>query len=438
MVEKIIAISAGLYIPFVDGLDFLVKLFYRAKTTTRGNKIWPSSVREVPEDIEALKDPADSIIRHFMVKPYKVVVSVHNIAETFEEFKNNMEDFGYENVLVIDDASSDVTRHLLRKENFDFLSNNINLQKSASILKGIRSLPREIETIIIIDPDARILNLNSREYGKRISDIEEVISDFQKSGYEGCAVRVLAECQSLLEYLQNFEYKTCMSLAKKSLQGLCMTSGAFAIFKRNFIERVLTEHSKSVYGEDYETSLRILAAGGHIYYDGRLTVVTKQKKNLWDLTRQRMGWDLSLLKIQLLMMKRINFLTKNFISFYHYVIYNTIISIVLHPIRLVSIALLITSFLNIFDNLFMAGIIPDRYYSDPRLFGVFYISYVMIAYATLFFVERRRRDRYIYLLPLYPFYVLYLGLVPRTLGYLNFISLKIFKRKVVEDGYMYT
>jgi cellulose synthase/poly-beta-1,6-N-acetylglucosamine synthase-like glycosyltransferase len=78
---------------------------------------------------------------------------------------------------------------------------------------------------------------------------------------------------------------------------VCPVSKAFAFFKKCRIEEILSEHSKSVYGEDYETSLRLHASGGRVYYDGRLTVKTTQRRSLWDLTRQRMGWDLSLLKI---------------------------------------------------------------------------------------------------------------------------------------------
>jgi hypothetical protein len=49
--------------------------------------------------------------------------------------------------------------------------------------------------------------------------------------------------------------------------------------------------------------------------------------------------------------------------------------------------------------------------------------------------ERRRRKRHLLLVLAYPLYSMYLALVPRTLGYLNYFSILFFKRKIVEDGY---
>jgi len=229
-----------------------------------------------------------------------------------------------------------------------------------------------------------------------------------------------------------------MGLSKKAMGNSSIVSGAFAFFSRDYLEDILSQHSKSVYGEDYETSLRILSSGGHIYYDGRLTVLTKQRTTLFDLTRQRMGWDFSLLKINANLSGKLKSLPNRFYTWYHYVYYNIFLSVFLHPIRVLSITVLLACLVNLFDNLAHTHLIPDYPITNPMLFFLFYTFSLMVTYTLLWAVERRRRDRYLFILLVFPFYSLYMSLVPRTLGFLNYISIKTLGIKLVEDGYKYT
>jgi len=419
-----LALIVGLYIPIIDTIDMVIRIAYRYKFARQDKKTAAEQMA-----VEATQK---------MIRPYKVLMSVHNLASHFDEFKNNLKPYGYENVLVIDDTSTDHTAKLLKQEGIPYISNQINWQKPASILRGLRTLPPEIKTVIVIDPDARLLNLNPKEYNKEISDFQEVLMDFQMSDYDACAVRVLAECRSTLEYLQNFEYKISMGLTKKSMGVNSIVSGAFAFFKRDYLEAILTRHSKSVYGEDYETTLRILSSGGRIHYDGRVTILTKQRATLFDLTRQRMGWDFSLLKINAHLPRQLMSLPKKFYTWYQYIFYNIFLSVFLHPIRIVSITVLLACLANFFDNMARTHLIPDYAITNPGLFFLFYLFSLMVTYSLLFAVERRRRGRYAFILLLFPFYSLYMSLVPRTLGFLNYISIKTLGIKLVEDGYRYT
>jgi len=429
MVNGVLLLALGLYIPLIDSADCLLRLIRRRRIKGQREHIWPTSLRGIPQEDAAAAQRSDA-------KPYRVLVSIYNIADTFDEFKENVSRFGYENVLVIDDASTDKTPQLLKQEGIPFISNKVNLHKPASILRGLKALSEEIETVAVIDPDSTILNLNPREYNKDVSDFKEVLADFQSSSCAACAVRVVVRCNSLLEYLQNFEYKISMGLAKKSLEDFCAVSGAFAFFKRDYLQRILEGHSESIYGEDYETSLRILAGGGRIYYDGRLTVMTKQRNTIWSLSRQRMGWDLASMKINYFVLSKfLKKMPKKVFYIYQYIIYNTLFLILLHPIRIVSILFLSFSFLNLIDNVTRLNAIPNYFFNNPAFFLSYYLFHIVLVYALLFMVERRRRDRYLFILPIFPFYVLYINLVPRTLGFLNFFSILFFKKKVVEDGY---
>lgn len=431
MVEILLPFILGLYIPIIDSVDFLIRLLFRGRLRGSVNTVWPTSVQTIP--------PTPVVAPELrIIKPYKVLVSVHDIANEFSEFVVNMKPFGYEHVLVIDDASNDTTPLLLQQAGIPFMSNGTNRQKPGSILHGLETLAPEIETVIVMDPDARLLNLNPREFGKSISDFEEVLADFQHSGYDGCTVRVLSRCNSLLEYIQSFEYKISMGLARKSLNKFCFVSGAFAFFKRETLRRVLSDHSKSVYGEDYETSLRILAAGGHIYYDGRITVITQQRQTLWALTQQRMAWDFSLLKIHTQNVGKLFSLPKKFSLWYQFLVYNTLLAILLHPLRILSIGILGSSLLNIGDNLLHAQLIPDTILTDPGLFVLYYMFHLVVTCMWLLTIERRRRERYLNVIFVFPIYALYINFVPRTLGFLNYFGLITVRRKLFNDGYKYT
>ena len=424
----IISFALGLFIPIIEIVDLLLKLLLRSRVSRidKEGHAFPTSVKLSAEERADGGDPPS---------PYKILVSVRNIAPEFATFRDNLARFGYGNVLVIDDHSSDDTAELLRQSGIPFMSNEENLQKPGSILKALQGLPSDIKTIVVIDPDATILNLNPREFSKTISDFHEVLADFQKSGYEACAVRVAAHCDTLLEKLQNFEYKLTMGLVKKSLRQYVAVSGALAFYQRASLESVLQKHSKSVYGEDYETSLLLHAEQGRTYYDGRLTVVTSQRTTVKELTKQRMGWDLSLLKIHLHQLKSLKNIPKKPLYFYQYLIYNTLYLIVFHPVRILSVVFVGFSFTNLLDNALTLKLIPDYYFNNPIICLAFYGFAVIYSYLVLLVCERRRRRRYLLLVLLYPLYSMYLALVPRTLGYLNYFSLLLFRRKILEDGY---
>jgi hypothetical protein len=428
MKTLIISYALGLFIPIIEIIDLLLKLVLRSRVSRidREGHASPTSVKLSEGESESGENPG--------VRPYKILVSVRNIAPEFDTFSENLGRFGYANVHVIDDHSSDDTSELLRKAGIPFSRNEENLQKPGSILKALQELPDDIKTIVVIDPDARILNLNPREFSKTVSDFQEVLADFQKSGYDACAVRVVANCNSFLEKMQNFEYKLTMGLTKKSLRHYVAVSGALAFYDRACLERVLQKHSKSVYGEDYESSLLIHAGHGKAYYDGRLTVLTSQRPTLKELTKQRMGWDLSLLKIHLQQLKTLKSIPKRPLYLYQYLLYNTIYLIVFHPVRMLSVVFVMLSFANLVDNAAFEAI-PDYYFNDPIICVSFYGFSLIYTYLILLACERRRRKRYLLLALAYPLYGLYLALVPKTLGYLNYLSLVLFKRKLLEDGY---
>lgn len=428
MIELIFSYAVGLFIPLFDLIDLLVKVLLRRKVShiEQNKHASPASVKM--ENGKAVR----------YSKPYKVLVSVRNIEGEFDVFKQNLGYFGYENMLVIDDLSTDHTVALLQKEHIPFITNELNLQKPASISRGLKHLPPEVQTVVVIDPDARLLNLNPAEFQKTVSDFNEVLADFENSEYDACAVRVLVECGSFIEKLQNFEYKITMGVSKKSLRHFAALSGAIAFYKRDCLEAVLEEHSKSVYGEDYETSLRLHSVCGKAYYDGRLTVLTRQRTTLKELTKQRMGWDLSLLKNHVQLFKKLNKMPRSFLYFYQYVLYNTVYLILFHPVRILSGLIVCFSFINLLDNVSGLHMMPEHVLNSTYLFAAFYCFSLLYAGLALLASERRRRRRYILLMFVYPFYGLYLAVVPKTLGYLNYLSLVIFRRKIIEDGYVHT
>src|SRR5262249_1990156 len=145
----------------------------------------------------------------------------------------------------------------------------VNHKKPGALRQLLRTLPSEIQTVVILDPDVRFIAPS----GSARATLERVISDLQRSGAAACTPRVQARRGGWLEDCQGFEYELACGLGRKSLGDMACNSGV-SVYRRSALERVFERHSLSVYAEDFENSLLMLAAGERIYYDDRLVIET--------------------------------------------------------------------------------------------------------------------------------------------------------------------
>ncbi len=132
--------------------------------------------------------------------------------------------------------------------------------------------------------------------GTERTTLERVISDLQRSGAAAITPRVQARPGGWFEECQALEYELGCGLGRKSLGDSVCNSGV-SIYRRAALEDALSRHSLSIYAEDFENSLLLLAGGERIYYDDRVIFETKAKPTWRTLLSQRVGWSYGCLKL---------------------------------------------------------------------------------------------------------------------------------------------
>jgi cellulose synthase/poly-beta-1,6-N-acetylglucosamine synthase-like glycosyltransferase len=227
----------------------------------------------------------------------------------------------------------------------------------------------------------------------------------------------------------------CCGLGRKSLGDLCCNSGV-SVYRRRALEAAMARHSLSIYAEDLENSLILLAAGKRIYYDDRLVVETEAKRTWRGLFSQRVGWSFGCAK---LFLERIPLLLavarRSPLGAYQYLIYLGLNGILLLPLKLFTIGILMMSLLRAVDDLLMANLVPQYAWNDPFLFVLWYAkSTTVLLIACLAAVPSGERARYLVTIPLYGLYTL-LQYLPMTVGYLNLLSVKLLGRRLYADHY---
>ena len=254
------------------------------------------------------------------------------------------------------------------------------------------------------------------------------------TGVQTCALPIFRE-DGWIGRLQEVEYALAFLVGRRSLGDHSVTSG-ISVYRRDALQEALERHSLSVYADDLRNALLMLGSGEKIYYEGRLLIETEAKRTLHSWFSQRVGWFYGLLKVYsenfgdvLRCASRGPFLA------YHYLVYVGVFTLLLHPLKLVSLAVLGVSLFNAFDNLLVLGLIPDTAATDPLYFLLAYLKYtILIAAAILLVVPGRERARLLLTAPVYFFYAL-MQIIPITIGYLNWISLKSLRRRMYRDHY---
>ena len=120
---------------------------------------------------------------------------------------------------------------------------------------------------------------------------------------------------------------------------------------------------------------------------------------------------------------------------YHFVVYLGGLSLGLHLLKIVSALLLVLSFVSGFDNLFLANLFPRNALINPAYFIAAIGSYLALGVFALFTVVPKAERAYIApIVPLYLFYAI-THIAPMTVGYANWIAMKLWGRRVYRDHY---
>jgi cellulose synthase/poly-beta-1,6-N-acetylglucosamine synthase-like glycosyltransferase len=362
--------------------------------------------------------------------PYAIMVSVHDAADDIDRFVAAMQPFKNQ-MWLIDDGSRDDTLRRLRLLGWQCIDGGTNRKKPGALLHLLRLLPPEIETVLVLDPDVKLV----AESGTARQVMDQVVCDFQRSGAAAMTPRIVAYRHGWLEECQALEYELCCGLGRKSLGDICTNSGV-SIYRRSALLQALSRHTLSVYAEDFENSLLLLSSGERVYYDDRLIFSTEPKRTWRGLFSQRVGWAFGWGK---LFMERLPLFVavarRGPLATYQYLIYLGFNGIVMLPLKLLAIGILASSLLKGIDDLFGTHALPDTNWNQPILFALWYVkTSVVLAIACAVALPRSERLRHITILPFYGIYSM-LQFIPITVGFVNVASLRLFGRRLYADHY---
>ena len=411
---------------YTDAIDFALRLFMRRRN--RASTVAGADTGDL--SIELVASLPEGVRQIVPLRPYAIIASVYNLQGQLEQFTQNYVAWR-DRVWLISDGSTDRTVARLRQGGWRCFDDGVNRKKPGAIRRLLESLPPHIETVLVIDPDIRI---RGRNEGSTI-DFEQAISDFQRSGAAAACPRVMIEPDGFLARFQSFEYALAFRVGRASLADYSVTSGV-SFYRRDALESALAEHSMSVYAEDFENAMILLSHGESIYYDGRLVVSTEGPGKLTRWFSQRVGWYHGLLRVYAERFSEVWRVSKRSpFAFYHLIVYVGVLTIGLHIAKMVSAVLLVISFLSGFDQLLVGGLIPTGNIINPNFFISAIGSYLALGVIALYTVVPKAERAYAApIVPLYLFYAI-AHIVPMTVGYLNWMTLRIWGRRVYRDHY---
>lgn len=412
-------------IVFIDLLDFALRLH-----RSRAQDTDSPGARPLPTSTPLPVGRFSPYQQKLHLRPYALAVSVHELGAELDAFVADMEPHR-ERLFVIDDASGDGTADALEAAGLRVVRGTPNRHKPGAIRELLRHLPPEVETVLILDPDSGVLDLS----GADISDLEHVIFEFQNSHHAALCPRLVIERENAFTALQDLEYALSFGVGRKSLGDFSVTSG-IALYRRDALERLLDEHSLSVYAEDLENTLHLLARDEQIYYDERLVVRTEGKPRLRDWFSQRVGWSFGLAKVYAQNLGAVVRTARGDpMHFYQYGLYLGVFSLALHPLKLASLVPLIGSALNGLDALTGAGWVPDTALTWVWIAPLIYLKYtVLIAGVIPAATPRAEWAGHWRCAPFYFFYAV-AQLVPMTVGFANWIGVRVSGRRLYRDHY---
>jgi len=418
--------SLGLYVLaslpfFLDFVDLLLRLYLRREHTLP-HKLSGAAATSVPLHIGEFS-PYEMRLH---LRPYAIVLSVHNLGSQLDSFLERMTAFR-ERLWIIDDGSTDDTLERLRAAGIHCVDGERNRLKPGALKALLPHLPPEIVSVVVLDPDSAVVTPRP--------EFERVMFEFQRSGMAACCPRLSVRAHNWLTRFQQLEYWLAFTIGRKSLADFCITSGV-AIYRRDALESALSEHSLSVYAEDLENTLILLSKDERVYYDGRVVIQTEGMSRPAGLFSQRVGWHFGLIRVYVHKWRALRACARrSFGLLYQFVVYMGMFVLLLHPLKILSLPLLFFSAVNGIDELFGGALIANNTFTNPVYFAGMYVKYVALIVGVIPFAVGRGERRVAFsVAPAYPFYAVY-QIVPATVGYANWITLRLWGRRVYRDHY---
>lgn len=246
-----------------------------------------------------------------------IVIACHNgedvIAETVKQARVHVPG---DQIIVVDDASTDNTAKIARKAGARVLVNKTNLHKVGSINAAMALV--DTPYVLILDDDTHI--------GESF-----IPTSLLDDGYTAVAFNVMpVKERSLINELQQFEYRSTMQISKNlraATGAIGNVSGAIGLYHAEDLRRQISLHSGQFAGEDEQRTLLAHMYGkgkrGITYTDS--LVLTQAPATYRELFRQRaFSWSLALPELfmlywRLILSPRFHYLLKAEKAYYIYI-----------------------------------------------------------------------------------------------------------------------
>src|SRR2546421_5729932 len=414
-------------IVFTDAIDFGLRLYVHRRHTAVASELGGGETHLLSIDLAGARGGRTGSVR---VRPYAIIASIYNLEDELDEFMERLQPYR-DHIWLISDGSTDKTAKRLQQAGWRCLDEEVNRHKPGALRHLLTTLPARVETVMVIDPDVRICG---RHEGS-VVDLERAIADLQESGAAAACPRIAIERDGFLARFQTLEYTLCFMVGRRSLADYGVTSGV-SIYRRDALEWALAQHSMSIYAEDLENTVILLHAGERIYYDGRLVVSTHGPHTLRRWYSQRVGWYYGFLRLYTQRTRELWRIGRRApFAMYNFIGYMGVLGLGLHVLRIASAALLLVSAAAILDGLFALGLLPTGRAINPASFAGAIGSYLILAVIALFTGVPRRARAYVG--PILPIYFLYVlaHIVPITVGFGNWVALRLWGRRIYRDHY---
>jgi len=224
-----------------------------------------------------------------------IIVPAYNEGEVIESSLASLLEirYPYYEIIAVDDGSTDDTYNRMRQFEGNHYGVKVsvfrkeNSGKAETLNYGIRRSRAPI--VVCMDSDSR-LSPDSLRYA---------IRHFKDANVGAVAGNVkVVNRHNIWTKLQALEYIEGLNIVRKAqafLRTVNVVPGPIGIFRRSTLEQT-GGYESNTYAEDFDLTVKILAAGWKINYEPKAIAFTEAPEELLDILKQRYRWSRGILQ----------------------------------------------------------------------------------------------------------------------------------------------